>query len=74
MGKSNIVPSVNFKLRLICGKCGAFSFWPENVVAKANMPTCCGRDLLILGNSKVYIPYISMDHPYMKINFGKARL
>ncbi len=59
----------DYRLRLICRRCGAISFWPETVTTSTNMPTCCYKELLILGGSKVYIPYISMEHPYMKINF-----
>lgn len=55
-----------FQLRLICSRCGGTSFWPVNVTETPNMPTCCNRDLLILGNSKVFMPYISEDHPFMK--------
>ena len=63
----------DYQLRLICGRCGNITFWPVEVTASANMPSCCGRELLILGKSEVYIPYISMDDPYMKVNFGKER-
>ena len=55
-----------FKIRLVCGRCGKMSFWPVNVGTRPNMPTHCGRDLLFLGNSKVFIPYIPEDHPFLK--------
>ena len=55
-----------WKMRLICSRCGKYSFWPVNVGTKANMPTHCGKDLLFLGNSKVFIPYIPEDHPFLK--------
>jgi hypothetical protein len=61
--KDKATEECGLKIRLICGTCGTESRWPVEVCAGPNMPTCCGKELWILGNdTDLHVPYSEPKH------------